>query len=47
MIKYTSYAEMTEAEYNQFLKEFYKENGPKPVIYEEEEIVESDIFNLY
>lgn len=47
MIKYTSYAKMTEADYNQFLKEFYKENGPKPVVYEVDDLYEDDRFNLY
>ena len=29
-MEYTSYAEMTDAEYAQFLEEFYAVNGCKP-----------------
>jgi len=47
VIQYTSYAEMTEAEYNQFLNEFYTENGPKPMVYEFDDFVEDDRFNMY
>lgn len=43
----TSYVEMTDVEYNQFLKEFYKENGPKPsYCLEFDDFVEDELFNL-
>lgn len=48
MIQYTSYAQMSEAGYNQFLKEFYAVNGPKPTTYEEyDDLYEDDRFNMY
>lgn len=47
MIQYTSYAEMSEADYQQFLKEFYAENGPKPDVYDFQDFVEDDSFNMY
>ncbi len=43
MVKYTSYAEMSEDEYNRFLKEFYQENGPKPDYYEVDDLYEPSI----
>ena len=48
MTQYTSYAQMSESEYNQFLKEFYVENGPKPTTHEEfDDLYEDDRFNMY
>jgi hypothetical protein len=47
MTEYTSYAQMTEAEYSQWLKEFTAENGEKPNYYDFQDFVEDDAFNCY
>ena len=47
MVVYTSYAAMSDEEYNQFLKEFYQENGPKPDNYDFQDFIEDDRFNMY
>lgn len=47
MVVYTSYAKMSEEEYNQFLKEFYQENGSKPDNYDFQDFIEDDRFNMY
>lgn len=47
MLEYKSFAGFTAEEYEQWLKEFYKENGPKPDVYDFQDFIEDDTFNLY
>lgn len=42
-ISYTSYAEMSESDYQQWLTEFYKEHGPEPDVYDFQDFIEDSI----